>query len=184
VPGQPVPPAQAPRPRVLVTLGTYAHAEAAALTRAAADAALVAGAEVIVVAGHQDRLTGDPFPGGIVVLTWVDMVAAMQSCDLVAHHGGAGTSWTALCCGTPAVVLPLAGDQFRNAQILATAGAAVVCPSRDHDDLASAITSALNEPRLATRAATIARDNQALPATAELVADLVSIGASSAVEAT
>jgi L-demethylnoviosyl transferase len=176
VPGQPVPPADAHRRRVLVTLGTYANAEAAALMRAAADTALDAGADVIVVAGHQDRLAGDPFPSDVVVLTWVDMVAAMQSCDLVLHHGGAGTSWTALSCGTPAVVLPLAGDQFRNAQILATAGAAVLCRTRDHDSLAPAITSALNEPRLAARAAAIARDNRALPDTAELVRDLVSFG--------
>ncbi|HEY3529538.1 MAG TPA: glycosyltransferase [Nocardioides sp.] len=184
VPDQPVPPAEAERRRVLVTLGTYAHADAAALMRAAADAALQAGADVLVVAGHQDRLAGDPFPSEVVVLSWVDMVAAMQSCDLVVHHGGAGTSWTALSCGTPAAVLPLAGEQFRNAQILATAGAAAVCPSRDHDGLASAITSALNEPRLAARAAAIARDNQALPDTADRVGDLVSIGNSSAVEAT
>jgi UDP:flavonoid glycosyltransferase YjiC (YdhE family) len=169
---------------VLVTLGTYAHAEAAALIRAATHAALDVGAEVLVVAGHQDRLAGDPFPSDVVVLTWVDMVAAMQSCDLVVHHGGAGTSWTALSCGTPAVVLPLAGDQFRNAQILSTAGAAAVCTSRNHGDLASAITSALDEPRLAARAAAIARDNRALPDTAELVKDLVSLGDSRAVKAT
>lgn len=184
VSGQSVPLGEGDRPRVLVTLGTYAHADAAALMRAAADAALDAGAEVIVVAGHEDRLAGDPFSSDVLVLTWVDMVAAMQSCDLVVHHGGAGTSWTALSCGTPAVVLPLAGDQFRNAQILATAGAAAVCPSRDHDDLAAAIASALDEPHLTVRARAIARDNQALPDTAELVGDLVSIGDSSAVEAT
>ncbi|WP_414690668.1 nucleotide disphospho-sugar-binding domain-containing protein [Nocardioides sp.] len=54
--------------------------------------------------------------------------AAIQTCDLVVHHGGAGTSRTALGCGTPAVVLPLGGDQFRDAQLLATAGAAALPP--------------------------------------------------------
>jgi UDP:flavonoid glycosyltransferase YjiC (YdhE family) len=178
VPGRTLPPSEEGRRRVLVTLGTYANADAPALTRAAAHAAQDAGAEVIAVLGNEDRRVGEPFRCHVTVLDWVDMEAAMRTCDLVVHHGGAGTSWTALSCGTPAVVLPMAGDQFRNAQLLGAAGAAIVCPSRRDEDLVAAIASALDEPRLAERTATIARDNLALPDIGELAQRLSCLTAS------
>jgi UDP:flavonoid glycosyltransferase YjiC (YdhE family) len=71
------------------------------------------------------------------------MSAAMADCDLVVHHGGAGPSWAALSAGKPAVVLPQAGDQFPDARILATAGAAHVCSFGARGDVA-AIRGGLN----------------------------------------
>ena len=168
VPGDPLPPARSGKCRVLVTLGTYASSGAASLIRAAVAAALESGADVVAVLGNADRGSRETFPPGATALEWVDMRAAIAGCDLVVHHGGAGTSWTALSSGKPAVVLPQAGDQFRNAEILSAAGAALVCSSGAIGDLAAAIRHALDSSELTERAAVIARDNAALPDVAEL----------------
>ena len=168
VPGQPFPPPQRGTRRVLVTLGTYASAGAASLIRTAAAAAHAAGADVIAVLGNVDRGRAEMFPAGVTALEWVDLSAAMTACDLVVHHGGAGTSWTALSSGKPAVVLPQAGDQFRNAEIVATSGAALVCPADAVGDLPELIRRALDSPELTERAAVIARDNATMPSVAKL----------------
>jgi UDP:flavonoid glycosyltransferase YjiC (YdhE family) len=168
VPGQPLPPLRTEKLRVLVTLGTYANVGAASQIRAAVSAALDNGAEVIAVLGHDDRGSRETFPPNATVLEWVDMPAAIAGCDLVVHHGGAGTSWTALSCGKPAVVLPQGGDQFRNAEILSAAGAALVCSSREIGDVAAAIACGLDDSKLTERAAMIARENAELPDVAEL----------------
>jgi UDP:flavonoid glycosyltransferase YjiC (YdhE family) len=162
---------------VLVTLGTYANVGAASLIRAAVAAALDTGAEVVAVLGNDDRGSRETFPPGAVVLDWVDMPAAISSCDLVVHHGGAGTAWTALSCGKPAVVLPQAGDQFRNAEILSAAGAALVCSSQEIGDLTAAMARALNDSTLTEQVAVIARANTALPDVAELAHQIAALAA-------
>jgi len=175
LPGAPLPPPPTTKPRVLVTLGTYPNPDAAAGLRTAVAAALDHGADVIAVLGHQDRGARDTFPAGATVQEWVDMPAAIRDSDVVVHHGGAGTSWTALSCGKPAVVLPQAGDQFRNAQLLSAAGAAVVSSTSDAGELADVVAQALDDANLAERAAAIARDNAALPDIAELAHDIAAL---------
>lgn len=96
------------------------------------------------------------------------MSAAIRTSDLVVHHGGSGTSWTALSHGKPAVVVPLGGDQFRNADILSATGAVITCTPTRRSDLASAIATGLDEPTHSERAAAISRANAALPSVAEL----------------
>jgi glycosyltransferase len=180
VPGPRVPARSRAEPRVLVTMGTYPHPEAAARLRSAARAALDGGAEVIAVLGHEDRRSPEPFDGDVTVLDWVDMDAAVRTCDLVIHHGGAGVSWTALSHGVPAVVLPLAGDQYRNAQLLAAAGVATLCPSDAVDRVATAVVEALGDPQLRERAVDLACDNQRLPDVPELARHLARLADDSA----
>jgi UDP:flavonoid glycosyltransferase YjiC (YdhE family) len=175
VPGHPLPPARSRKRRVLVTLGTYANFRAASLIRAAVAAALEGGADVIAVLGHDDRGSRETFPPGATALEWVDMRTAMAGCDLVVHHGGAGTSWTALSSGKPAVVLPQAGDQFRNAEILSASGAALVCSSDAIGDLAAAIRRGLHSSELTERATVIARDNATMPDVAQLAHQITAL---------
>jgi enterobactin C-glucosyltransferase len=179
VPGHPLPPPRTERHRVLVTLGTYANVRAASLIRAAVAAALDNGADVIAVLGNDDRGSRETFPTEATVLEWVDLPAAMPGCDLVVHHGGAGTSWTALCSGKPAVVVPQAGDQFRNAEILSAAGTALVCSSQGAGDVAAAIARGLDDSKLTERAAVIARDNAAMPDVAQLAHHIAALAPTS-----
>ena len=168
LPPQPPPPPPPARRPLLVTPATYPNPDAAASIRPAVAAALEAGADVLAVLGNPDRLSGEPFPPGATVVDWVDLPAAIRDSHLVVHHGGAGTSWTALSCGKPAVVLPQAGDQFRNAQLLSAAGAAIVSSSEDLDELRAAVAGALHDTGVAERAAAIAGANAAMPDVREL----------------
>ena len=177
VPGNPLPPPRTGKRRVLITLGTAANAGAASVIRTAVVAALERGADVLAVLGTDDRGSREMFPPEATVLEWVDMPAAMADCDLVVHHGGAGTSWTALSCGKPAVVLPQAGDQFRNAEILSAAGAALVCRSQTRGAVAAAVAQGLDRRTLRERVALIAHDNAALPDVAELAHRIAALAA-------
>jgi UDP:flavonoid glycosyltransferase YjiC (YdhE family) len=169
--------AQPPQPtakhRVLVTLGTYPDPRAAEVIRTVAGAALETGAEVIAVLGNDDRQSEELFLPGVKVLKWVDMAAAVRASDLVVHHGGAGTSWTCLSVGRPALILPLAGDQFRNAGLIASAGAGLVSSrTADSQELAAVIDGALKNPTIGRRASEVAQENAELPGLAVLTRDI------------
>jgi UDP:flavonoid glycosyltransferase YjiC (YdhE family) len=163
-PAVPLPPPDS-RPRVLVTLGTVAHPDAAPRLRAAAEAAVALGAEVIVAVGNRDRLAGGAWPAGVRTADWMDLPAEVARCALVVHHGGAGTAWASLAAGVPAVCLPQAGDQFRNAELLARAGAALVVQPEDADQetLRRTIAKTFGDRSMSRAAWRVQRDNAALP---------------------
>jgi MGT family glycosyltransferase len=80
-------------------------------------------AEVLVASGplvHPSALTD--VPGNVHVLPWVPQADLLAHADLVAHHGGSGTTVTAMTHGVTQLVLPQGADQFRNAELVATAG--------------------------------------------------------------
>jgi UDP:flavonoid glycosyltransferase YjiC (YdhE family) len=172
-PGQPLPAGDG-RPRVLVTLGTYDNPDAAHRIRLVVAAVHDVGAQPIAVLGNADRHAGDDFPAGAAALDWVDMPAAVAGCDLVIHHGGAGTSWATLTACRAAIVTPQAGDQFRNAELLTRAGLAITVDPYDLDTAAigAAVEQALGSTAFADRAAVVAAENAALPDAAQLAADI------------
>ncbi len=171
---RPVPPLPAPGrlPRVLLTLGTYPHPGADVRLRAAAEAATVPGWEVVVVLGHADRGSARAgWPAGTRVAEWVDLPAEVRRCALVVHHGGAGSCWAALTHGVPAVCLPQAADQFRNAGLVVAAGAGLTVPPgvTSVEDLRAVFAAARADADLAAGAARVSRSNAALPDTDALV---------------
>lgn len=170
-PSAPALPRPGAAPRVLLTLGTFDHSGAADRLRVVASAAATLPAEVVVVLGNPDRRPGPPWRPGVLVRDWVNLPSEVAGCALVVHHGGAGTSWACLSAGVPAVCLPQAGDQFRNAGLLAAAGAAVpVSPDRvGEDDLAAVLAHALASPAVERAAARARGDNAALPGPDDLV---------------
>jgi tylactone mycaminosyltransferase/glycosyltransferase DesVII len=127
---------------------------------------------VVVVLGHADRgsaRTG--WPAGARVADWVDLPAEIRRCALVVHHAGAGTCWAALTRGVPAVCLPQTADQFRNAGLVAAAGAGVTVPPEVTAvaDLQAVFEAAREDADLDAGAARVSRSNAALPDTDALV---------------
>lgn len=167
------------RARVLVTLGTYRDRNAFQRIRALATAARDCGAEVIAALGSPDRGTSAGFPDEVTVMDWVDMPKAVGSCDVVAHHGGAGTSWAALAIGRPSLVTPQAGDQFRNAGLLAGAGVAIVVDTATSDPVAlrQAIHQLLRASRFSEAAQAVAASNASLPGPSRLAKTIVEVAA-------
>jgi UDP:flavonoid glycosyltransferase YjiC (YdhE family) len=96
----------------------------------------------------------------------------VERCRLVVHHGGAGTSWATLAAGVPAVCLPQAGDQFRNAEILEWWGAAFVVPPENLDAIGETVSAALIDDGIPAGAEAARGLNSRLPPTTALV-DLV-----------
>ena len=123
-------------------------------------------------AAGSDR--GGAWPPGVLVADWIDLPAEVTRCALVVLHGGAGTSWAALSAGVPAVCLPQAGDQFRNAELLARAGAGLVVQpdNADADILRNALAHALDDSSMATAARHAQQHNAALPGPDELATRL------------
>jgi UDP:flavonoid glycosyltransferase YjiC (YdhE family) len=165
-------------PRVLLTLGTYPHPGADVRLRAAASAASALGGEPIVVLGHADRgSTRSGWPPGVQVADWVNLAVEIGRCALIVHHAGAGSCWTALTAGVPAVCLPQAADQFRNADLVAAAGAGVaVMPDvTEVADLRAVFSSAWADTNLAAGAAQVCQGNATLPDTDALVDRVVAV---------
>jgi UDP:flavonoid glycosyltransferase YjiC (YdhE family) len=174
--GQALPPRDG-RLRLLVTLGTYANPDAARNMRIIVESARAQNMQVIAVLGHSDRGTREDFPADVTVLDWVDMSGAIASSDLVAHHGGAGTSWSALLAGKAALVIPQAGDQFRNAYLLQRSSAALVIePTNcDIDTVGSAFDILTRTPTFSKSAQDIAALNAELPDLRDLATTIANL---------
>lgn len=109
------------RPLVYLTFGTaFANPD---LLRTAIAGLAGLDAEVLVASGplvQPSALTD--VPGNVHVLGWVPQADLLAHADLVAHHGGSGTTVTAMTHGVPQLALPQGADQFRNATLVADAG--------------------------------------------------------------
>ena len=55
-------------------------------------------------------------PAHVQVEPWVDQAEVLDRCTAVVSHAGSGTFLGALARGLPQLCLPLAADQFRNAE--------------------------------------------------------------------
>jgi UDP:flavonoid glycosyltransferase YjiC (YdhE family) len=157
-----------------VTLGTFPHPGAASRLRSAVEAAATVDTEVVVAVGSRDRLDGGSWETGVLIGDWIDLPTEITRCALVVHHGGAGTSWAALAAGIPAVCLPQAGDQFRNAELLARARVCTVLQPDDTDPtpLRETIARALGDRSMAVAAQHAHQQNAALPGPDELASRL------------
>ncbi len=125
--GQPVP-AQGPappwlsfflksdHPRVFITLGSAFTQDEAFFLRAV-EAALDVKARVLVATG--DAMMAERLrmhvPGDVIVQPWVPFEHVFPHLDLIIHHGGVGTTHSALVHGIPQIVVPHAADQYYQA---------------------------------------------------------------------
>ena len=148
------------RPIVYATFGTEAGPQAPwgalvdALTGLDVDAVITVGP-----AGDPDALTerAASARGTIRIERFVPQAALLPRAAVVVSHAGAGTVLAAASLGRPQVLLPMAADQFENADALADAGVAhVLNPGTvDAQEIADSVSElmrgALDEapPRLA-----------------------------------
>ncbi|HKO34147.1 MAG TPA: glycosyltransferase [Candidatus Limnocylindria bacterium] len=112
----PTPPASLPQaldqflaagpPPVVVTFGSMAAPDPAALASAVVSGIHDAGHRV-VLQGVPAMLDGDD----VLSVATVDHRALFPRAAAVIHHGGAGTTHTAVASGVPSLVIPHVGDQ-------------------------------------------------------------------------
>lgn len=161
--------AERERACVYLTLGTVVFGYTAAF-----DAALRAleqhDVDVLMAVGPH----GDPAALGgrserVRVERFVDQALVLPLVDAVVHHGGSGTALAAMAAGLPQVVMPQGADQFRNAVLLATTGAArAFMPGMAPDALAQYVAEALSGGEMKASAVKLAGEIAAMPAPAQV----------------
>jgi UDP:flavonoid glycosyltransferase YjiC (YdhE family) len=107
------------------------------------------------------------------LLDWVPLGALLAASDAVIHHGGSGTTLTALNAGLPQLVLPQGADQFRNAAVIAKSGAGAVVRPTELD--ADRLAELANDTSMRAAAAGISAEMATQPTPSDLVPDLIAL---------
>ncbi|MFI5782591.1 nucleotide disphospho-sugar-binding domain-containing protein [Nocardia sp. NPDC051570] len=167
------------RQRVLVTLGTVLPRYGNVRTLITDLVAALSAQDLDIVVGmrESDRIRlGDPatLPEAVRKAVWTPLATVVGTCAAVVHHGGSGTTMTALSFGTPQVVVPHFADQFVNATHLVASGCGIQADSATPGaDIAGLVDRLLSFPRYAERAAAVAEDCRAQPTPSEVADQLV-----------
>nr|WTB28362.1 DUF1205 domain-containing protein [Streptomyces sp. NBC_00830]WTB35720.1 DUF1205 domain-containing protein [Streptomyces sp. NBC_00830] len=123
--------------------------------------------EVVVTLSAESHKVVGPLPAWAKPVERMPLNLFLETCDLVIHHGGAGTGLTSTAFGLPQVVLPQWGTSFDFARRLAEAGAGFNFQSRTEQDdigaIRTAIVRSLQEPAIRTAAEGIREEMRSLP---------------------
>lgn len=158
----------AERPRIAVTLGTVALGgdTVSALERIVSAAAGV-DAEFVLAIGDGDISALGELPSNVRPAGWLALNALLPTCAALVHHGGSGTTLTALEAGVPQLVLPGGADRHINAAAVQQRGAGVIA---DVDSIDSdLINTVLHDPAMRAAATEIRAEIHDLPAPSEIV---------------
>ncbi len=154
------------RPLVHATLGTTEVTRTPGLYEA-----ILAGLRdepidlVVAVGEHRDLASFGPQPPHVRIERYVDHGALLPRCDVVVTHGGRGTVMGCLGAGVPLVVIPMQGDQPRNAQRCADLGVgrAVGPEERTSAVIQAAVRAVLADPTFRRNAERLRDEINALP---------------------
>lgn len=169
-----MPPATSGRPLVYVTLGTSAMARSAVF-QTILDGLADAPVDVVVTLGADADVGGlERVPPNATVERFVPQSALLPRCAAVVHHGGGGTTFGSLAHGLPQVVVPQGADNFVNAALLESAGAAVALQpgSLSAETVRGAVLEILDRPRYAEAAQSLAAEMAAMPSPGEVASAL------------
>ena len=100
-----------------------------------------------------------PQPSHVAMARFVPQALVLRHVDAVVCHCGSGTMLGALAEGRPIVALPMAADQFANAEQIVRTGAGLAVPpeARTPDTIRTAIEQVLGQPRPSPRPRTPCR---------------------------
>ncbi|MBI5303166.1 MAG: glycosyltransferase family 1 protein [Chloroflexi bacterium] len=116
-------------------------------------------AKVRAVVAFPREFLGDELPKTIFLLGDAPHAWLFPRMSALAHHGGAGTTAAGLRAGLPAIVIPLAVDQFFWAQRIADLGVgarSIAYDALTADALADALTRVTRDAEMKSRAREIA----------------------------
>jgi UDP:flavonoid glycosyltransferase YjiC (YdhE family) len=161
-------------PLVYLTLGTYVSGHIDSLLAAATGLGGLDVDTLVTVGPNGDPTALGPQPNSVRIERFVPQGVLLRHLDLVVHHGGSGTMLGALAHGLPQLLLPHGADQFMNAQALLDSGAGLrLLPEEiTAESVAEAALTLLSEPSYGEAASRIGAEIAAMPAPAEVVAEL------------
>ncbi len=159
---------QAPsrRPLVHATLGTTEANRTPGIYEA-----IIAGLReepidlLLAVGRARDPAEFGPQPANVRIERYVSHAELLPRCDVVVTHGGFGTLMGCLSAGVPMVVIPVQGDQPRNARrcIELGVGRAIGPDERTPEAIRAAVRAVLADPDYKANAVRMQREIQALP---------------------
>ena len=156
------------RPRITVTLGTVAPmlTGIGPLERIATAAAKVDAEFVIAIGGQVDTSSLTDLPDNVRLAGYVPLGPLLASSTAVIHHGGAGTTLTALDAGVPQILVPQGADGPMNAAAVAAAGCGLNVTDEELD--AQLVERLLTDEALRAGAERIRAEMHAMPSPAEV----------------
>src|ERR671926_380924 len=155
-------------PLVAATLGTVLT-QVGALTSLTklVDVARHLDAEFVLALGDADPSPLGELPDNVRAAGWVPLSALLPTCAALVHHGGAGSTLTAIDAGVTQLVLPHGADQYMNADAVARRGLGLRSEPDQVD--AELIDRLLTDPGLGRAASEVADEIATLPRPADLV---------------
>ncbi|RII14265.1 L-noviosyl transferase [Streptomyces sp. YIM 130001] len=166
---------QRSRPRITVTLGTVRPVvDGVSPMKWVVDAARETNAEFVLALGGADLTDLGELPENVRAVDWLPLTSLLAASDAVIHHGGAGTTLTALDSGLPQIVLGEGADRPANAAAVRARGCGLV--PDDPDDLTPELVDRLlSDPGLRQAARSVAQEMAATPSPGETVPRLVEL---------
>jgi MGT family glycosyltransferase len=158
------------RPFVYVTFGT----EVAALAPVHALVSLIGQLDVdgvLTSGGSIDDSAFTTTPENLRVESWVPQQLLLQRASLLISHAGSGATLGAAASGVPHLCLPIAADQFENADAVTAAGAGLMLEPHEISPatLRQCTQELLTDPRFARRARRLADEIALMPEPSERV---------------
>jgi len=132
------------------------------------------GVDVVLAATSEDCAALGPAPPFLRILENCPLHLLLPHARAVVHHGGAGSTMTALCTGVPQLSLTCAPEQTANGQRVAAAGAGLHLYAHevDADAVGTAVGALLDDPRYRDRATELRAELLAMPTPAQRVETL------------
>ncbi len=118
-----------PQQKPVVFAPGTAHEHAGPFLRNAAEACVKMNAPGVLISTNATQIPAQ-LPPQVVAAKYLPFSQLLPGAAAIVHHGGVGTTSQALRAGTPQVVLPMAFDQFDNAERIARLGCGSWLPMR------------------------------------------------------
>ncbi|GHC96420.1 glycosyl transferase [Nocardiopsis terrae] len=139
------------RPRVCLTLGMSATERLAGYSVSVGElveSLAELDAEIVATVAEKEQDALGTLPDNVRVESFVPLHALLPHCDAVVHHGGFGSTFTAIASGTPQVAIPQQLDAPFTARRLAAQGAGIhlTTAQATGDRVRDAVTRLLTDP--------------------------------------
>ncbi|HEX2132670.1 MAG TPA: glycosyltransferase [Actinophytocola sp.] len=164
------------RPLVYLTMGT--ESDSVEMLRHAVDGLSTLDVDVLVATGRLPVEALGEVPGNVVVEAWVPQADLLPHADLVVHHGGNGTTFSAMSAGRPQLFLQNkpGPDQLLNADMVVAAGAAerLLLEEVDAESVAARARTLLGDDARRDAATAVAEEIAGMPSPDTIAARLKS----------
>ncbi|MEU8551428.1 nucleotide disphospho-sugar-binding domain-containing protein [Streptomyces roseoverticillatus] len=129
------------------------------------------GAEVVVAASDAVVRDLGPLPEGVRAAAQLPLHQILPACDMIVHHGGVGTTLTALAAGVPQLTIPVIAEVWESARLLVASGAGrqIAFADATADAIADNAAALLRDPSYGEKARLLRDQLVSLPSPAEAV---------------